>query len=211
LQSVKSFQMKATVSGKVNIDLTGQGGAGALDLAGTTANGDVDIANKKAHISFDAPALLGTGADIIVVDQVSYVKISGPFGSGDKYQKQESTSDPTDLASDPQKAIADLKAGLDKLSTPPTKGADERCGDKDCYKVTLKLAASDLGGLASSVPGVSGDGTIDVWVHKDDLRPAKLQIGVNAGDQGAVTITLELTNYDGSVSIQAPPADQIQQ
>ena len=37
-----------------------------------------------------------------------------------------------------------LNDALGKLPTPPTKGADEACGDQQCYVVTLKVTSGDL-------------------------------------------------------------------
>src|SRR4051812_34262167 len=67
LKYVKSFHLAADVTGNVKLDLSGTGNAAPLDLKGTTAQGDVDIANKKAHVSFSAPAFLGLAGDIIVI------------------------------------------------------------------------------------------------------------------------------------------------
>jgi hypothetical protein len=56
---------------------------------------------------------------------------------------------------------------------------------------------------------VSGSGSADVWVTKSDLRPAKIAITADGGSQGKLTVTIELTRWDESVSISAPPADQV--
>jgi hypothetical protein len=60
------------------------------------------------------------------------------------------------------------------------------------------------GGLGSGAP--TGTGKIDVWTQKDNLRPAKVNITADAGDQGTVAVTLTLSNYDAAVTIN-PPAD----
>jgi lipoprotein LprG len=206
LATVKTAHLHADISGSFNADLTGSGSAAAIDLKGTSADGDIDVPNKKIHLGFSAPALLGLSGDLIQIGTDQYVKISL---TGPKYKKQ-TTSATTSAATDPQKAIDELKAGLDKLAAPPVKDPDERCGDKDCYKVTIKLSAADLGAAASSLGSFAGDATLDVWVQKDDLKPAKLATSVNAGTQGSVTVTLTLSNYDKSVTIDAPPADQVQ-
>ena len=86
---------------------------------------------------------------------------------------------------DPQQILNDVKAALDKLATPPVKDPDEKCGDQDCYKVTMAITAADLssGGDALGA-GVTGTGSVDVWVRKNDLVPAKAVVTINAGDQG---------------------------
>jgi len=212
-QDAKSVHFKADVAGSVALDLTGQGSGAPLELTGATVEGDVDLAGGNVQATFSAPTLFGLSGELIVIGQDSYLKISL---FGDKYQKSTNgTGGPTDALADPQETIAELQTALDDLPTPPTKAPDEKCGDKDCYRVTVQLPTTDIGGalggaLGSAAPDVSGSGTLDVWVQKDDLRPAKLAITADAGDQGAVTVTIELTDWDAAVSISAPPADQVE-
>jgi hypothetical protein len=211
-QDATSVHVKADIAGSVALDLTGQGSAGPLDLTGTTVEGDIDLANGNAQASFSAPTLFGLSGELIVIGEDSYLKISL---LGDEYQKSTNTADdPTGALSDPQQAIADLQKALDELPTPPTKGPDEKCGDADCYRVTIDVPTTDVGGalggvLGSAAPDVSGSATIDVWVRQDDLRPAKVVVTADGGAEGTITVTLELTRWDEPVSISAPPADQV--
>lgn len=213
IKDVKSFHFKADVSGQLKIDLTGQGSAGgALDLQGTTAEGDLDIANKKAKLTFGAPALFGVTGELIQIGNDTYTKVSL---LGDKYQKTTSeVGDVGEVAGDPQKAIQELQDFLNKPGIAPTKLPDEKCGDKDCYHVSLNLTAEQLGDSIGGALGGSaapeGSGTLDLWVQKDNLRPAKLSVVVDAGDMGKITVNVAFTNYDASVSISEPPADQVQ-
>ena len=213
LKDVKSFHMKADVAGEVKLDLTGQGSAGgALSLQGTTAEGDVDIANKKAKIAFAAPALFGVTGEVIQIGNDTYTKISL---LSDKYQKTTSSADdPAAAAGDPLKAIQELTDFLNKPGVAPTKLADEKCGDKDCYHVQLTLTPEMLGEVSGAIPGASGapeaSGSIDLWVQKDNLRPAKMTLAMDLKEMGNVDVTLGFSNYDGAVTVEAPPADQVE-
>lgn len=210
LATAKSFHLKADVSGTIAFDMTGSGTATPLELTGTTLEGDMDIAGKKAHLTFGAPALLGATGEFIVVDNVTYTKVSllGP-----KFTKTESAAGESDIPTDPVKAIADVKAALDDLPNPPTKNADVKCGDKDCYSVSIALSSDDLGELGGGAlpsTAATGNGTIELWVAKDNLRPARVVLTADAGAQGKLTVTMDVTNYDAPVTIVAPPADQVQ-
>ena len=217
IQAAKTFALTGEVSGKVHVDFSGRGSGAALDLAGTTIQGAVDLEGGTAHVTLGAPALFGVGADVIVAGGVTYTRVTGPISRTNKYTKQASSA--MGLPADPKQAVADLKAGLDKLTTPPTKDADESCGGTDCYRLTLKVASSDLGsisslgsigGAASGAPGVSGAGTVDLWVRKDNLRPVKIVVALDAGGQGSGSVTLVLSNFGAPVAILAPPPDQIE-
>lgn len=212
-QAARTVHFKADIGGSLALDLSGTGSGAPLDLTGTTAEGDIDIAAGSASASFSAPALFGLTGDAIVVGPDTYLRISL---LGDKYQKSSTADGGVGALSDPKQAIADLEKSLDELPTPPVKAPDEKCGDADCYRVTIAVPATDIGGAlggalggASAAPSVSGSGTADVWVRKSDLRPAKLVITADGGSQGKLTVTIELTRWDEPVSISAPPPDQV--
>jgi len=227
LKDVKTFQVHGDIAGKLSIP---EMGGGTLDLAGTTVDVGVDIPNEAVHLNLAAPSFMGTTVDAIVKDSKAYLKLTGPLagmlgaGAGDKYLVTDVTPT-TDGASpapsmDPSAAIDKLREEIAKLPTP-TKLADEKCGDVDCYHVQVKADSSTLSSLGGSVlPGASagasaapdasagaGDVTVDVWTRKSDLRPAKVAVTVATPDSGDLTATFTFT-YDQPVTITAPPADQ---
>ena len=183
LQGLKTAHLKLDVSGSVKLDITGTGNPTALNLQGTTMQGDVNVPDKKAHIAIAVPALLNVTADLIQIADTTYTKISL---QGDKYTKSTSAS-----------------------SAVNTKLGDEKCGSADCYHVQVKVTSADLNAIGTPTSGVSGDGTLDLYTQKSDFRPVKLTMAVNGGDQGNLVITVELSNFDAPVSIDAPSADQI--
>jgi hypothetical protein len=227
LKDVKTLHVQIDIAGKVTADLTGGGSSGGqLDLAGTTATLDVDVVGQKLKATGTAPALLNSGGELLVVDNAVYYKITGPFAQGDKYTKV-ALPNLAGLASPsvssavpsltPQQVIDKINEALGKLPTAPTKGADEKCGDVDCYRVTIHLGPADLAKLASQPPSPATapfdgtlDFTMDVWTRKPDLRPAKFVIAVTAGGRSPANVTTTITaTYDAAVTIAAPPADQV--
>ncbi len=179
-------------------------------------SGAADIPGKKAKFSLDAPTVLGTKIDALLLDNVAYYKIAGTLGtmlggSATQFTKidvpQASGKPVTDVA-EIAKTIDEFKTLLDKLPTPPTKGADEKCGDQDCYHVTLKLTAADLKALDPTAPETEGDFSFDLWTRKNDRLPAKIALSLTEPSMGTVGMTFEL-KYGVSVAVEAPPADQI--
>ena len=210
LKDVQTIQVTGELTGSVVLP-----GMGSLDLEGTTGNLALDIASTKLKASFSAPALLGTAAEAIVVDNFAYVKMTGLLASfvgadaTGRYSKEPvEAGDAEDLAEDPQKAIDELRAQLDELPVEPTKAADEKCGDRDCYRITLTLSESELRALNPGQEIPASSVVMDLWSQQDNLRPALMRIAVDAGEQGAVTMNFAMT-YDAPLSIEAPPADQI--
>ncbi len=239
-QTLHSFHAHATLSGSINADLTGTGSTSALDLSGTTADIDADLVNHAVHISASIPALLGATADVIVIGDDTWTKVSllGP-----KYQHSTASNMLESFAPlpsggalassgpiDPQQIGDQIKAALGKLATPPKLGPDVQCGDTTCYDVTVTLTSADLDSLGGSLGGALGGGasgapspeasasasaglssaTLEVQVRKSDYYPAKIVATVDAGAQGKLTGTIDFSAFNQPVTITAPPADQVQ-
>jgi hypothetical protein len=216
LKDVKTVELVGSLSGTLEVAELG----GNLDLSSTKMAGALDIPNQKAKFTLDAPALMGTKIDAIIVDGFAYVKIDGILatmagGTPGKYTKepipQESNkpvTDPSEIA----QSVDEIEKALDELPNPPTKEADEKCGDQDCYHVQLKLSAEDLAKLSpeAGAVGQQGDLTFDVWSRKSDLRPAKVELSVTSPQTGTIGFSATL-KYDGTVDVTAPPADQVAQ
>jgi hypothetical protein len=229
LKDVKTIHLQIDLSGKVTADLMGTGSTSQLDLAGTTATLDVDVAGQKLKATGLAPAFLNTGAEVIVADGAIYYKLTGPLAQGNtKYSKIPIPAGAIEAPSasafasagasagavasmNPQVVIDEINKALAKLPTPPTKLADEKCGDVDCYHVSIHISPEDLAKLSSPAPLPSegtADITIDVWTRKNDLRTAKMAMALKAGTQADIKVTVTAT-YDGALSIAAPSADQV--
>jgi hypothetical protein len=216
LKDVKTVEMTGSFTGKVTVPEMG----GSLDLSTTKLVAALDIPGKKAKFSLDAPSILGTKIDAVLLENVGYVKVSGLLAgmvglTPDKYMKEDlptpsagpsASADATEIA----KAITEINDALSKLPSPPTKAADEACGDQQCYHVTIKVTADDLKSLDPMVGSVggTGDASVDVFTRKNDLRPAKVSFTITSPEIGTVGIILEF-KYDAAVSVEAPPADQI--
>jgi len=228
LQTMKSFHLHATVSGTIKIDLLGTGNAIPVDLQGTTADADVDFANGKAKASLSAQSLF-LNADLVYTGTDAFYKVSllGP-----KYKKLSladlfnlipgsnlpGQSPPPSVAIpsvNPSAVAQSIRDSLGKLTVPPVKDPDEKIGDQDCYKVTIKLSQADVAtsGLNPALPSPATapfNATVGVWVRKNDLRPAQVTVAVDAGASGNITLTIALSNIDAPVVIAAPPADQVE-
>jgi hypothetical protein len=217
LTGVKSFRADVAVTGTVNVDMMGTGSPQALPLDGTTAQADVDVENKNAKATFKAgPALLNISGEAIQIGNTSYVKtsLSGPL-----YQKSESTEagaveGATDMTDED---IAQLREQLSKPEVAPTKGEDVACGDKQCYQVTIELTSDELQSLSDALPTEevptdvsNANVNVTFQIEKDTLRPAGIDITADMADQGSLTVNVDFSNWDEPVSIEAPPADQVQ-
>lgn len=225
LQNLKSVHFKVALSGTV--DASGLlGGADAssapgaspttLDLSGTTIEGDLDITDSSGQVSATVPAMLNLSASVIAVGGTAYIKtnLTGP-----QYEKLDLSSLTSALplpslsatdspAPEASAVLSDIEAELAKLPAP-TQLADETVNGQACHHIQEKLTSADFPQASGVLDGTSGSLTVDVWTQTSDSRPSRVVVAVDAGSQGNVTITIDLTNYDAAVTIAAPPADQV--
>ncbi|MBA2381433.1 MAG: hypothetical protein H0V73_04905 [Chloroflexi bacterium] len=210
LVDVKSFEFTGTFTGNVTAAQMGNFDLSTIKLAGA-----VDVANKTAKFNLDAPSLLGSKLDAIVVGDAAYYKVSGALaaglkGSADKYTKvpvPTASGDPAAAATDITKLVAQLQTSLAMLPSPLTKGTDEKCGDADCYHVTTTVTGAQLQALGAGSTA-DGDLKFDLWTLKSNYRPAKIGLSMTSASLGTFGFALDI-KYDVSVSISAPPADQV--
>jgi hypothetical protein len=211
--SATSTHVDLTADGTVSLDPLGTGAGTPIDLEGTTLNADLDLQNAKTRATFSAPGLLGLAGEVIVADAV-YLKstLTGP-----RYRSIPITGE----SEPPLKGLTDLLARTDLA---PTKGADAPCAGGTCYTLTMKLDPADLGGLAGGgvalpsalpipmpIPDVS-NATVDLTLHIDQAttRLSDATATIDLGDTGKLTLQGTFTRWNESVSINPPPADQVE-
>jgi hypothetical protein len=210
LAGAHSLEFTGTFTGSVAAP-----GLGSFELKSVKLAGSFDVATKAVRLNLDAPALLGTRLDAIVVGDTAYYKVAGALvavldGSADKYTKvtlSAAGTDPLAAMTDVPRMVAELQPLLAALPVTPTKAADETCGDTECYHVTVDLTGDQLRAI-DPLATMDGTATVDVWTRKLDYRPSRIGVSVASGDLGTFGMTLEL-RYDAAVSVVAPPADQI--
>lgn len=224
IAAVKTVHFEAAVNGTIKMSGLGSAGSGlglsgSIKLDGTTATGDVDIQKQAVHITAAVPALFGFSAEIIQVDGFQYMKSS--LG-GDKFSKSKATdlgaiapSAAPSASLDISGAVASFKAELDKAGAKSTLVGTEKVDGKDAYHVSITVPKDYLNQQISAMGGSAASGlsissiTIDYWVYVDSLYPAKLAATLGSDTIGTLTVTVTLTKYNDSVTIQAPPADQV--
>ncbi len=209
-EGAKSVHLGIAIDGKATVALPGAAGSGTpVNLAGTTASADIDFANKAAKATFSVPALLNFAGELIAIDGKAYLKttLTGPL-----YQESPAGAVPVD----PTKAgsmIDNLGDLLLKEGVVLVKGDDVACGSKQCYTVSADLTAAQLGvGTVANLPVDLSGASLKVTVRVEKDLPYHLA-GVTAvltmADGNSVKIELTASKWDESVSISAPPADQV--
>ena len=200
-----SFHIDLTVTGNVTIPDTG----GTFDLEGTSAAGDFDIANKVGRLTFEVPALFSLSGELLQIGTDSYVKTSL---TGDTYTK--TTTDASEVPTEPDRALAGLQDFLDKEGVETEKLADVSCGDDTCYAVKLTIPSSLLsegGQVAGIDPSeLAGDGLVlNMQFDQETLHLMQLTTDIDAGELGTVGLLVTFSGYGEAVEVSPPPSDQV--
>ncbi len=216
--AVKSLHIKVEVSGKINTGaLPGSSGAGAIiNLVNTSLEGDVDVTRQAVDLKFAVPGLFGTTGELIVVDGYLYTKISA---LGDNKFNKSKLSDsvpvsipsPGALASGALTAQVDsLRKALDDAGAVATLKPDDKVNGKDAYHVSISLPLTAINSMLAGLGGSAASGitldsaSVEIWVYRDNILPAKIEIKAAAGAVGNLDVAVTLSNYDQAVTIKAP-------
>lgn len=224
-----SVHVDASVDGAAPISLPGIGGAlgGALggsgsgggggsaapiDLTGTTASADIDMAAPAAHATFTIPTVFNVTGDLIVTGGQAYAKTTM---TGAKYQRVALSSLPVDVT-DVHGLIDQLGDAVLGSGVPLAKGSDVACGSASCYTVTANLTADQLtallGGAPSGLPVDLAGSTLEVTIRVEKSAPHHLAgatITSTAASGDKLTADLRFSAWDEPVTVAAPPADQV--
>ncbi len=210
--AANSVHLEFTLDGTATVELPVAGGAAApIDLTGATASADVDLAGSAAKATFGVPALFNFAGALTSVDGWVYIKTSltGPL-----YQKSEGAGAALDPAA-AKRMISGLRDLLDTEGLVLVKGADVACGGVQCYTVTADLTSAQLGtdtgaldGLPINLAGASLQLIIRVE-HPDPNRLAGITAVVAFPSGPPLTIEMTASKWDETVSIEAPPPDQV--
>lgn len=213
-EAAKSVHLDVTLDGSMKIALPGTTGPGApIKLDGTTAAVDLDLAGSGVKATFAAPALFNLTGELIVVGGKAYVKTTL---QGAQYELID-LGQMLPVVPSTSGSLASQIGGF--LLTPgvdPVKGDDVACGSAQCYTVKADLTPADLSALVAAAPtGLPVDiagGSLAVIVRVEKDLPhhlAGVTLDIQAGDGNTLAVDMILSRWDGSVSISAPPADQV--
>jgi hypothetical protein len=221
---------------EITLDATAQGtlNGSALNVSlNGTVNSDMDWANKKmqghmgmtAGLSGDLTMTLQITADMYAFDNISYMQLT-MMGNTGNWMKD---SLPMDFWFTPDNAqfINSLLQSTEAESLP-----NEKVDGVNCYVLKLNpdfaaiqqmltqqaSAGEEVPDLASLISNLS----IKVWVAKDTSYVTKIEVvlaanipsevlGGAAGGEGLavnLTITMQSSNFNKSVSIQLPAEAQ---
>lgn len=233
MEAATTFHVESTMDGSVNASelgaLLGTGSVGlegTLKVDGSTLSGDVDASKSAAHVSATFPRLFGISAEVVMVDGFSYIKLS-TNAKFTKYNAPTSVFVPNaspGATLNIGNELKFLKTQLDSSGATATLSGRETVDGRDVYHVVVTVPASlpnELIGAAGGAAAGEAAGSaanaaglalapLDYWVYVDTLQPARFLLRASSPTLGSLDVSVILTRYGQSVTIQAPSADQVQ-
>jgi hypothetical protein len=209
--SLKSAHMELTVDGT----LTDPSSGSTFPLSNTSVEGDVDLANQKLAATF---RVMGFTGEARFIDRSSYVKLGL---TGPKWVKADAAASafglPVGALGDVQGAITELRAFLERDGVESRLLDEATCSDRACYHVKVDLspelldaAAADAGQSSMTPSELLPEGVaLDLYFDREKLYLSRVAIDLTGSQVGDVTASLAFTKFDESVTIDAPPPDQV--
>ncbi len=180
-----------------------------IALTGTTAYGDIDFANKTAHVTGGAPGIPNLAGEVIVIDPYAYVRAPG----GVTYTSEGDSNLPINpaLSSGPLYVVQQIVAvANDKGLSPVLVGVEpEQYGS--CYHIRVDVSQSALNSKLASLQAVQalGSGQLDLWITQNGFQLERLEYSTSDPSSGAAAVRLVLSNWNNVSPILAPPANQM--
>ena len=231
-----SLAATSKLSGPLDITLTldgklAQSGSATMDVSGSSLVATIDQAGKQGELTVDLKGVQATTdvkADLRVVGGTAYVQASLigdtwyalPLSAAEALMPSAVPAPSAVPSFDPSAMLAPfLKDPGVKITTAGVQQLDGR--DQDV--VTMTLAGSSVAAWltqAESMAGTSGvplpsvaptmpDVPVTFWIDRQTSQLSKVSTTIT--DNGStLTVALTIKAHGGSVSIQAPPADQTQ-
>jgi lipoprotein LprG len=192
LVSQASTAMSNVQSAHISIDTSGK--VGTIPLR--TAEGDLKMSgDAKGSIK-----LLALGQvvqlDFVVIGDTFYIK--GLTGGWQKASAAEVATfyDPSGIL-DPSRGVAKVLATATNAKTE----AAETVNGVSTYRVAVDLDSSVVSTVVPDTPkGTTGK----VWIDQSTKRLVKAELDVSAAGGGPGTVTINLTDLDKPVTVDAP-------
>jgi hypothetical protein len=179
-----------------------------VTLDGTKADGDIDFANKTAHIIGGMPGLPGLSGELIIVSPYSYFRAYGGtmYAATAVSDLAINPADPSMILFLVQQVVA---AGGDPSLSPTLVGTEQEASGA-CYHIRVDVTQAALASKLANLSFIQDKGSarLDLWITQNDFQLERLEFSTSDPAAGTAAIRLVLSNWNNVAPIKGPPADQ---
>jgi hypothetical protein len=232
-QATTTLHLKLEITGAVKTAGLGDQAAvlgNELTLDGAMLEGDIDVANQAAHLTFSAPKLAALGnqtisGDLIIKDSNLYIKaapllpkyMKSPLGSLTEGLPVSVPTAGASALSGLTDQIAEVRKSLQDAGAKSTLVGTEQVDGRNAYHVNISVPLDKLNsqlagsGVDAAAQMKIDSASVDMWTYTDSNQLAKVQIKGASSTVGNVGMTITMTKYGAAVKIEAPAASDIQE
>ena len=179
-----------------------------VTLDGTKADGDIDFANKAAHIIGGMPGLPGLSGELVIVNPYSYFRAYGGtrFAATGVSDLTFNPADPSMTLFLVQQVVA---AGGDPSLSPTLVGTEQEASGA-CYHIRVDVTQAALASKLANLNFIQDKGSarVDLWITQNDFQLERLEFSTSDPAAGTAAIRLVLSNWNNVAPIKGPAADQ---
>jgi hypothetical protein len=175
-----------------------------VSLNNTVAEGDIDLANKSAHVTGGMPGLPGLSGELIVIDPYAYFR---QYGSS-KFTMEGDSTLPLNPAlasgASPYWFVGQIVAIANAPELSPVLVGTEDDGGVSTYHIRVQVTKEAAGAALKSVGQSFGDGILELWITRDGLQIERMQFSTADPGAGAAAFRLILSNWNNVDPIKGP-------
>jgi hypothetical protein len=176
-----------------------------IGLAGTKAEGDMDLANKTAHVTGGLPGVPGLSGELIVISPYAYFRSYG----GTKYSSSDDSTlgvmNPA-LSSAPSPAwlIGQIVTIANNPALSPVLVGMESEASGSAYHIRVEVTREVAQASLNSVGQAVGNGKLDLWITQDSFQLERLEFSSADPSSGVAAFRVVLSNWNKVPAILAP-------
>jgi hypothetical protein len=181
-----------------------------VSLNDSIAEGDIDLANKRAHVTGGVPGIPGLSGEMIVIDPYVYVRTYGQT----KYAASGNTTIPFNPAlsggTSPVWLVGQIVALANSADLSPVLVGTENDGGVATYHIRVDVTKEVATQALKSVGQAFGTGNLELWITQDGFQIERLEFSTSDPTFGAAVFRLVCSNWNNVSQINAPNPDDFE-
>ena len=181
-----------------------------IGLAGTTADGDIDLVNKSAHVIGGLPGVPGFSGELIVVSPYAYFRSYGATKYSSAGDSTLSVNPAVSSVSSPAWLMGQILTLANDPALSPVLVGTEQEASGSTYHIRVEVTKAVAQTALNSVGQAVGSGKLDLWITQDSFQLEHLEFSSADLSTGVAVFRVVLSNWNNVPEILAPDPDNIE-
>jgi hypothetical protein len=181
-----------------------------IGLAGTTADGDIDLANKTAHVIGGLPGVPGFSGELIVIDPYAYFRAYGGTKYSSAADSTLSVNPALSSAASPAWLIGQVLGIANDPALSPVLVGTEQEASGSTYHIRVEVTKEVTQASLNSAGQAFGNGKLDLWITQDSFQLERLEFSSADPSAGVAAFRVVLSNWNNVPAILAPDPNNME-